>query len=260
MYLFDKKNHLHIYEGKPLTGTSSVGDVLFKPLHWWASGKAVETLGWSHPKKTDKTEREKKAQEVLDQIKNITLGGYLKLLDQAYKAHNEVKKEAADQGTDLHDILERWIKSQMGKGTEITKEEQELIQPFIDWSEENIKEYIWSEANCYDEELWIGGISDAGALMKDGKLAVIDFKSSKEVYTTQIIQCAGYAIQIEKNGLFSEDGRFSKNIEPPIEALIVVPFGAEKITPKVVYEVDEYKKGFRSAVQLYRLMGLSKNK
>ena len=46
-----KQNHLHLLDGKPLTGTSSVEDVLSKVLTWWASGLAVEKFGWLNPKK-----------------------------------------------------------------------------------------------------------------------------------------------------------------------------------------------------------------
>ena len=51
IYKFDDKNHLHTLNGKALTGTSSIGNVLAKPLTWWASGLAVSKLGWI--KKTD---------------------------------------------------------------------------------------------------------------------------------------------------------------------------------------------------------------
>ena len=58
-YKFNKEKHLHTLDGIPLTGTSSVVGVLMKPLSWWASGKAVELLGWLNPKKH--TEEERKA-------------------------------------------------------------------------------------------------------------------------------------------------------------------------------------------------------
>ncbi len=44
-YQFDDKQHLHLLDGKPLTGTSSVGNVLSKPLTWWSAElSAVECL------------------------------------------------------------------------------------------------------------------------------------------------------------------------------------------------------------------------
>ena len=46
------KEHLHqifdesLEDWQNLTGTSSVVDVLDKPLTWWASGLACAKLGW----------------------------------------------------------------------------------------------------------------------------------------------------------------------------------------------------------------------
>ena len=105
----------------------------------------------------------------------------------------------------------------------------------------------------------MGGISDAGAELKDGSYAVIDFKSSKEAYTNSFIQTAGYAIEIEENGLFNEDGTLNRKLDKQFTSLIVVPFGAEKIEPAIRTDIENYKKGFEAAVYLYRLMGLDKN-
>lgn len=256
MYSFDKEKHLHTLDGKSLTGTSSVIDVLAKPLTWWASGKAVEVLGWSNPKLVSKEERPKLAEVVLGQIKGMDSETYLTLLDKAYRAHNDTKNKAAKKGTDLHAELETYVKWKMGliKLEHLGDALPEQIHPFIHWADENVKEFIWSEAHCYSERLWVGGVSDVGAILNDGTFAIIDFKSSKEAYIGQFIQIAGYAIEVEENGLFDATGKHTKKIDGKIGALIVVPFGAEKVLPVIMRDVEQYKKGFESAVQLYRLM------
>lgn len=251
-YYFDKKEHLHLLDNKPLTGTSSVGDVLAKPLTWWASGLAVQKFGWLNPKKHSEEEVEKALTEGHLRVVKMTKDEYKSLLDEAYRAHSIKLKDSATSGKDLHAELERYIKDCM-KGNHSAYDKK--IEPFIDWSRDVVKEFLWSEAHCYDEDLWVGGISDAGAKLIDGQTVLIDFKSSKEAYPTQFIQCAGYALQIEKNGLFTEDGQLIKKIDK-IDALIVVPFGAEIIEPQIRYDLENYKTGFKSAVQLYRLLGL----
>ena len=138
------------------------------------------------------------------------------------------------------------------------REYDERIKPFVEWSKENVEEFLWSEAHCYDESLWVGGISDTGVKLKTGKLAVIDFKSSKEAYLNQFIQDAGYALQIEKNGLWNSTGTMNKRIDGKFEELIVVPFGAKVVTPVVRCNVEELKQGFVSAVSLYRLVSKEK--
>lgn len=256
MYKFDNKDHTHTLRGKPLTGTSSIGDVLFKPLHWWSAElAAVECL-----------EKGIKIEGIREEYEQAIKGDKKKGIDELQKkypifkkarfAHHKTKDKAAKEGTDTHDIYERWVKSQMGKDTKITDEEQKQIKPFIEWADKNVKEFVWSEANCYSERLWVGGISDAGAILKDGTLAVIDFKRASKVYITHYIQVAGYAIEVEENGIFSENGKHNKKINNKVGKLIIVPGDA---IPQITDKVDEYKQGFESAVSLYRLMGLHKN-
>ncbi len=253
-YRFDSKNHLHTLDGVALTGTSSVVQILSKPLSYWASGKAVEMLGWSNPKKFTKAERQETAKTFWEEIKSLDLVSYIERLDKAYHNHAKSLKESAKSGTDLHSELEMFVKSEMGLllGTLLYSSK---IKPFMDWAKENVKQFLWSEAHCYDEELLVGGISDAGCELNDGTYAVIDFKSSKEAYPSHFLQDAGYAIQINKNGLWSENGMKNKKLDKPIEALIVVPFGASVVKPEIRYDVKVYEDGFRQAVGLYRLLG-----
>jgi len=251
-YEFKEKEHLHLLNGKPLTGTSSVGNVLAKPLTWWASGLACEVFGWVNPKYNTDKKVDTKAEKGLALIKGLSLTKYKELLNKAYRAHQDSLGKSAKKGTDLHAELEDYVKGMMGIRPK--RKYDEKIQPFIEWSEENVKKFLWSEAHCYDEELWVGGISDTGVELKDGKRAIIDFKSSKDAYPTHYIQCAGYAIQIEKNGLWSEDGKKNKKVAKKFDALIIVPFGAKVVEPKILHNVDSYKEGFRNAVGLYRLL------
>lgn len=256
-YIFDDSQHLHLLDGKPLTGTSSVGKVLGNPaLTWWASGLAMEKFGRLDPKKNTPEAVKTALEDGFARVKALSLSEYNKLLGEAYKAHSVRLKDAAQKGTDLHAELEDYVKATMGLRP--AKKYDEKIKPFIDWSKKNVKRFLASEAHCYDEELWVGGIVDAVAELNDGKYAIIDFKSAKDAYTGHFIQCSGYAIEAEKNGLFSEDGEHSKKLEKPIDVLIVVPFGAEKVEPHLRYDVDSYKQGFRNCVQLYRLLGYDK--
>lgn len=268
VYAFDKENHVHTLDGKALTGTSSIGDVLAKPLTWWASGLAVSKLGWIHPEikeagrvvaKVPLEERIKSATNIQDQIKRMTPVEYINLLDEAYKAHSVKLKDTAQAGTDLHAELERYVKHVMKTGDDTGPLDMDKrIIPFVEWTQANVKKFLWSEAHCFEEILFVGGISDCGAELKDGTFAVIDFKSSKDAYPVQFIQCAGYAIQIEKNGLWSAKGTANKKIDGKIGALIVVPFGAKVVEPVARLDVDNCKSAFRSAVDLYRFLGLTK--
>lgn len=244
-YFFDAKNHLHSIGGKPLIGTSSVGSILSKPLTYWASGKAVETLGWSNPKLTEKEQREKLAKAALDIIKKYSVDEYLKALDTAYHAHAKNLKDTAKTGTDLHAELENFVKNGV---------ETELIQPFVKWSKENVKQFIGSEVYCFSLEHWLGGITDCIAELKNGQIGIIDFKSSREAYPNQFFQCAGYGLQLKENGGFDKDG--NKLLEPikNIDFLAVVPFGSVEKQPVFQYNVSKNEEAFLSELNLYKIL------
>lgn len=281
-----KPRHQHLLdrydtgEYKRLSGTSSVVDVLYKALTWWASGLAVSTFGWIHPdiKKNGRKVAEVpeevrlfQAKKMLSIIKKMTTKQYLALLDEAYRAHSVKLDESAEAGTNLHAELEAFVKGEMGI---IEKREYDpRIQPFIDWASHAVKRYLWSEAYCFHEDLWVGGISDVGAELNahtietpdgqveipDGTLAIIDFKSAKETYTSQYIQVGGYALQMEKNGILDADGNLIGRLDKPIEAIVIVAFGKETVYPEVRMNADQYKEGFIHALALYRLLGMDKS-
>ncbi len=258
-YEFRKDEHLHLLDGRALTGTSSVSGVLAKNLTWWAAElAAVECLEVGEKIPTIREEYlEAAGKPGLEKKKAIdALCKKYPVFKAARFAHFAKKNDSAKKGTDLHSELEHFVRSEMGKTKE--KDFDPKIQPFIDWSRANVEQFIASEANCYSERLWVGGIVDCVARMKDGKLAIVDFKSAKAAYTGHFIQCAGYAIQIEENGLFNETGTANKKLEGKIEKLIVVPFGSPEVVPEVreFLAVDEFKKGFEQATFLYRLIAL----
>jgi hypothetical protein len=259
MYSFDNANHIHTFEGKPLCGTSSIMDVLYKPLTWWASGLACAELGWIKPldsRKSNKEEinlqqiqREKVAQEFLDKYKTMTPLEYTKLLDKAYRAHTATLNKAATKGTNLHSEAENWVKSVM-KGNEIKPHEK--ILPFVRWAKENVKRFLWSEAHCYSTTLWCGGISDCGVELNNGEYAIIDFKSSKEAYPSSFFQIAGYQLQIEENGLVSSNGKYFKMLEKSITQHIVIPFGANDPKPVFSGDIEGNKEAFKACLFLYK--------
>lgn len=268
-YQFNASKHMHTLDGKPLIGTSTAGKVLNKPLTWWALQIGLGVLGYMPAKKRVNSkyitnpyeERYMKAKLGLDTINLLNPGEYLELLDMAYHAHDKKKDEAADAGTDMHGQLEQFIKAQLGApetfGFDLDLNSQ--IAPFASWCQQYVKRFIASEAHVYSERLWTGGITDCVFEDKEGKICVLDFKSSKEAYQSQFIQGGGYALQIEENGLLTKDGTV---VLPPLKAdyLIIIPFGAVnddgswRFEPVYRYDIEEMKKGFEAEVLLYKLI------
>jgi len=273
-YHDEKGQHLHELDSKPLIGTSTVIGVLAKTLTWWASGLACAEFGWiKEADKRKNTEqeiiengiaRQKSALTMLEKFSAMTPDEYVALTDKAYKAHSVKLDKAADKGTDMHELLENFVKECLvddGKPHEDLIHGKE-VELFSKWSVANVKRFIASEAHCYSEKLWTGGITDCVAELTDGKLAIIDFKSSREVYDSHAIQAAGYAIEAEENGLFDADGKLINDTfnvlgaDKPseIDVLIVFPFGAEKVEPALKYDVEGYKRCFEACVLLYKFL------
>ena len=266
-YQFDEANHIHTLDGKPLMGTSTVVGVIAKPLTWWASGLAVSELGWMKKLDPRKSTPEQVKQNVSDRflranrtlldLKGMRTDEYLALLDKAYRAHADSLTKSADKGTDMHAELEVYVKYFIAKngGAPIAAFLGGVpVKLFRDWAVENVKRFIVSEGHCYSERLWTGGISDLLFEDKEGRLGIMDFKSSKEAYLSQFMQIAGYDIAISENGLFDENGTLIYKPDRSIGFYAVFPFGMEKPAPQFHYDTEGAKRGFEAASVLHKLI------
>jgi hypothetical protein len=266
-YRFDAENHVHLLDGRPLVGTSRVGNVLAKPLAWYGSGKAVEVFGCPNPKVLTKiknrkaTAEEKQAHEdamklALSVVKNMTVEEYSVMVDTAYRAHDTYMRQRAKGGTETHAECEAFIKSEMDK-TDATiipaTAYDEKIRLFIEWSRENVKRWLWSEGHCYSEKYWIGGICDAGYEKLDGTLGILDFKSTKEAYVPQFWQCAGYDIQIKENGVLDKDGNLI--LDPSsvwaFSEYCIFAFGGDTPKPYFFSDPKGAKEAFLATLLIY---------
>jgi len=253
-YRFDEKEHAHFLDDRPLIGTTTAMNVLAKPLTWWAAGEAVKEFGWIHEKNATREERLARSHLQKAAISLMSTESYLAKLDKAYRAHDTLKYATATEGTDIHARCERYIlyciNRNAGTPLPAPEERTDPTAVFARWACEIVERFRWAEAHCYSETLWTGGISDCGAILKDGRLAIIDFKRSKAAYFSHFVQLAGYALQITQNGLFTNVG--VNILEPaPIDCLIVFPFGGGK--PQMEVLTENYWKAFQSVVHLYQM-------
>ena len=202
-YKFLEDKHIHTLDSKSLNGTTTVLNVISKPLTWWASARAVEKLGWVNPKIATTEECLKQAEPYLETIKKMSLLEYVQLLNRAYKAHNERLKDSAIKGVDLHSEVEKYIKNTIqGKIEPFPLE----IKPFQLWCEKNVKQFLFSELFVYSEVLWVGGIIDFAYIDSYDQIVLSDTKSGG-AYFSGVAQLGGYHIQLEENdGGFDKDG------------------------------------------------------
>jgi len=262
-YRFDAENHVHLLDGRPLVGTSRVGSVLAKPLTWWASGLAVQTFGCPDPKVLTKIKNRKATKEEIETHRNglsqflttlreFTPEQYEVLIDKAYRAHQTTLKDKAATGTDIHAECERYIKARIAGSGDSATDYSPQIMPFVKWSYENTKRWLWSEGHCYSEKHWIGGICDAGYEKLDGTFGILDFKSTKEAYVPQFWQCAGYDIQISENGVLDKDGNEIIRFCPwNASEYCIFAFGGETPKPYFFSDPKGAKEAFLATLLIY---------
>lgn len=269
-----KQNHTHYLNDKPLMGTSTVLEVLSKPLQWWASGLAVGHLGWTSINekyweagkyKTRRAPAEPRLEAAsgrLLEIKKMYPEEYLRTLDEAYKAHAVKLDASAQKGTDMHYELEKYIegaiKFNQSQPYFDTQNPHPAVVLFSEWAMVNVNRFIASEAYCYSKRLWTGGIVDVVYEDRYGKFGLLDFKSAQEAYDSHFMQNAGYDIAISENGIFTKEGELIMEMEQRFSHYAVLPYGLPEPQVSRKENTLDYQEGFEACVTLYRLMNPKK--
>lgn len=276
-YIDEGRSHLHTLDGKPLIGTSTIakesvnkGDGL---MQWYADLAAISALGMqmAPERYAELLVQYEEAQSIQDwRVKNKAV----KKLDTAFPLYAEARKAAirkrdgsAAKGTLRHGVLEDYIRHCLEKNDgKPMKAEHAGIQVFIDWALENVEVFYFTEAYCYSERLWIGGISDIGMKIKydggvldmggqvkrEGQRLTGDHKSSKNAFFDQFIQNALYDIQLAENGIMDRDGNKLGEWELS-KGYVVFPFRSDPFTPEFRWNVDEYRAVAEGVVRTYKL-------
>jgi hypothetical protein len=198
-FIDEKRQHRYQVRatGEWLQGVSSVSSIV--PKDWlapWGAKEACKFLGYSDYE--GDTER---AQEVMEMIVNgMTLEEYMDLLKEAKGAHGRKSKTALIDGKAGHEWLEGYVKAKI-EGTVLPEVPKgslgRPITQFLAWEAENVDYWILSEAIvAYPEKKYCGTL-DGLAMLKNGKLALIDFKFSSHISEDYFLQCAGYQATFE---------------------------------------------------------------
>lgn len=212
-----KGEHLHTLDDKPLLGTTTIINAVYPPpLAWYGSAKAVEPMGYMTAKKEpDSIKRRALLEDGLANMQALVnqdgaLEVYEAFLEKCYKNHDVYKRSKGKEGTDVHAKIEAYINKCLENGGTVLADDAfvEFSDPdtrkFVQWANRDVTKFLWCEAYCFSEKLWVGGKTDFGFLHKNGRLIVGDNKPS--VYPKHFIQAAGYGFQVKENGLFNADG------------------------------------------------------
>jgi len=118
---------------------------------------------------------------------------YYNVIDTAKNNYRKLSTEAAGIGTEVHNAIEKFVKDGEIKEDFSTPKAQNSFNAFLEWSEDHVEEYLESERVVFCEENGYAGCLDAIALMKDGRILLIDFKTSKAIYDSMVMQLSAYA-------------------------------------------------------------------
>jgi hypothetical protein len=199
---FDAKKHLYINAetGDWLQGVSTVSSIV--PKDWlsaWGAKEAVKALGYS-----DYDGDEELAEQMMQKIAVLKekddVKGYIALLKEAKGASARKSKTALVDGTKGHAWLESYVLASIrgeAKPTMPTDALKRPVEQFIAWEQENVDYWIVSEARVAFPAKGYAGTFDALAMMKTGKLAVVDFKFASHISEDYFLQTAGYQATFE---------------------------------------------------------------
>ena len=223
-YKFDKQNHIHELDGKPLMGITTVLSVISKPaLIQWAASMACNYV--------DEARRSE----------GFKLEDLEKILKEARTAHRRKRDKAGDFGTLVHEAIEVWIKENK-LPTNLDESQMAAFNNFKNWADENKVEFLESEKHVWSESDWLGGILDMVAMYK-GKKVICDIKTSSGIYPEMWAQMGGYHLCLKDMGEHEGiEGYLIINLKKTGE----IDFG---YSDKMQFNQDFFK----AALQLYKL-------
>ena len=193
---FDEKRHRFTIDGRQILSVTAATSMVDKSasLVPWAVGLARDYLA-------DKWKENLNADEW-----NI-------LILEACRQHQIVKEKGGSVGKDVHKWAEQFLQ---GKEPPMPVDEQvrKGVEAFLKWIEQAKVKVIETEKHVYSARYDYAGITDLIAEI-DGRLAVVDFKTSKGLYNDYLYQVAAYEVAYrEMTGSKVKDVwlvRFDKN-------------------------------------------------
>ncbi len=232
VFEFNAATHVYKLNGKRMTGVTTILGVINKPLLIaWSARVAVEHI---------------KANLSYKRFKLLRKGFVVvkaKILDEALTMHTKKKNAGATKGTDVHELVEQYIKTciETNGGSPYPAKADPRIMKFVEWTMTNNIKLLASEKQFYSKTLFVAGTADL-MFEKEGKRFVGDIKTFKKLWDrTPMFQCAGYAYLAQEMG------------EPPFDGYCVLRLSEDgSFEEKWSYDVVGDTRAFLAACELYR--------
>lgn len=133
---------------------------------------------------------------LVEHQEELKTGDPMEVFYKAKSRYKEVGKEAMDTGSEVHNLIEVYLKGQPHAGL-INERTEKPFGAFLEWQKQykfklyKAEHIIWSELNKY------AGTLDLSCYL-DGKLYIVDLKASKAIYDTYLMQVAAYKKAFEE--------------------------------------------------------------
>jgi genome maintenance exonuclease 1 len=156
---------------------------------------------------------------------------------------NKISKKASSRGTNVHSICEQYLNNNPDYMKKIMPDALEMFQSIKLLLDENVTDIWYQECALFSKKLCMAGRVDLIAHW-NGKLSVIDFKTSKRIKTRDKIlsyfwQETAYALMLEEM------------IGTPIDQIVTV-MAVEDSTPLVFIEkTKDHIDGLAKAIDFY---------
>lgn len=226
MLKFRKSDHSYWYDGKRMTGVTTVIGVIGKDLANWAANCAVDCM---------------------------LAGGTEK---EARVAHLKIRDDAASAGTDCHKEAETIINFAIKHNDgylheEDLKHESPQIQMFVKWALRRKVQFITTEQKVYSVKNFYAGTFDMVFKM-NGKVYIGDIKTRKYywnlktgIFWTDFLQMGGYAVALKE-----------MKPEVQLDGLALIRLGKDgTFEIGIKKDIKKWMDGFLLALGLYRIKG-----
>ena len=173
------------------------------------------------------------------------VGDITKHINNALMASYYHGKRAAQIGTNVHQAVQNWLENDARELLE-SKEEENSLLAFGLFIKDNKLGTIFSERKCLYMSVSKGKLKDpvyAGTVdwigLLNGKRTIIDWKTSKGIYSSHIMQANAYACAINREIEFSP--KLKKKIGGEIEQIAIVRLGKNGKLETIIQKVGDIK-------------------